>query len=131
MKQELKKVNELLYIFLTTPDDDVEKYIETMQSNSSDNFVHCFNIEILKLFDPELQLIKTKPMIKNNLKELLSYLKKIKIQAVLALEYMKRNSCKNFHCSAKPIASDSDIDEAFKSMHQSIMTKVKNSASED
>ena len=131
MKQELKKVNELLYIFLTTPDDDVEKYIETMQSNSSDNFVHCFNIEILKLFDPELQLINTKPMIKNNLKELLSYLKKIKVQAVLALEYMKRNSCKNFHCSAKPIASDSDIDEAFKSMHQSIMTKVKNSASED
>ena len=131
MKQEVKKVDELLYIFLTTPDDDVEKYIETMQSNSSDNFVHCFNIEILKLFDPELQLINTKPMIKNNLKELLSYLKKIKVQAVLALEYMKRNSCKNFHCSAKPIASDSDIDEAFKSMHQSIMTKVKNSASED
>ena len=126
VEQELKKVDELLYIFLTTPDDDVEKYVQMMQSNSSDNFVHCYNIEILKLFDPELQLINTKHMIKNKLKELLSYLKKIKAQTELALEYMKRNSCKNFHCSAKPVASDSDIDEA---LHPCIMAKVKNSAS--
>ena len=35
------------------------------------------------------------------------------------------------HSSAKLIASDSDIDEAFKSMHQSIITKIKNYASED
>ena len=33
--------------------------------------------------------------------------------------------------SAKLIASDSDIDEAFKSMHQSIMTKTKNYACKD
>ena len=31
----------------------------------------------------------------------------------------------------KLIASTSDIDEAFKSMHQSIMTKIKNHACED
>ena len=31
----------------------------------------------------------------------------------------------------KLIASDSDIDEAFKSMYQSIITKIKNYASED
>ena len=33
-----------------------------------------------------------------------------------------------FHSSAKLIASDSDIDEAFKFMHQSIMRKIKNYA---
>ena len=36
---------------------------------------------------------------------------------------MKGNAHKIFHLSAKLIASDSDIEEAFKSMHQSIMTK--------
>ena len=35
---------------------------------------------------------------------------------------------KIFYSSAKLIASDSDIDEVFKSMHQSTMTKIKNSA---
>ena len=38
-----------------------------MQSNSSDNSVHSYNIEILNLI-PELQLIHTKPMIKKKLK---------------------------------------------------------------
>ena len=33
--------------------------------------------------------------------------------------------------SATLVASDWDIDEAFKFMHQSIMTKAKNSASEN
>ena len=36
-----------------------------------------------------------------------------------------------FHSSAKLIASNSDIDEAFTSMHQSIMSKVTKYASED
>ena len=49
------------------------------------------------------------------------------------MKYKKRNGCKIFHSGAKSIASDSDIDEAFKfkSMHHSIMTNVKKSASED
>ena len=42
----------------------------------------------------------------------------------------KENDSKIFHTNAKLIASDSDIDEAFKSMDQSIMTKIKNYASE-
>ena len=65
-EQNLRKVAKSLYIFLTTP-DEVEKYV---QSNSSDNCIcHC-NVEILNLFDPELQLINTKPVIKTKLKEL-------------------------------------------------------------
>ena len=84
-----------------------------MESKSSDKFVHCFNIEILNLFDPELQLINTKPMIENKLKELLSKLKKFKVQTILVLEYKKRNDHKIFHSSTNLIASDSDIDEAF------------------
>ena len=62
-----------------------------MQSNSSDTCMHHYNIEILNLFDPELQLIKTKPAIKNKLKELLSELKKFKVQTVLVLDYEKIN----------------------------------------
>ena len=67
-KKNLIKVVALLYIFLTTP-NEVEKYVETMQSNSSDRYVHRCSIEILNLFDPELQLINTISMIKNKLKE--------------------------------------------------------------
>ena len=41
-KQNLRKVDESFYIFLTTP-DEVEKYV---QSNSSDNCVDRYNVEI-------------------------------------------------------------------------------------
>ena len=70
-------------------------------------------------------------MIKNKLKEFLSELKKFKVEAILIVDYKKRNDCKIFHSSAKVVASDSDIDEALKPIHQSIMTKIKNYVSED
>ena len=62
---------------------------------------------------------------------LLSELKTFRVQTILVLQYKKRKDFKIFHSSAKLIASDSDIEEAFKSMHHSIMTKIKNSASKD
>ena len=49
-KQNLRKVAKSLYIFLTTP-DEVKKFVG---SNSSDNCVHHYNIEILNFFDPRL-----------------------------------------------------------------------------
>ena len=116
-EQNLRKVTKLLYIFLITP-DEVEKHV---RSNSSDNCVHLYSLEILNLFDPELQLINSKTMIKNKLK----ILKKFKVQTILVLDYKKRNHRKIFHSSTEVIADDSDFDEAFKSMHQSIMTKIK------
>ena len=61
-EQNLSKVAKSLCIFLTIP-DEVEKY---EQSNSYNNCIHHYNIEILNLFDPELQLINTKPVSKNN-----------------------------------------------------------------
>ena len=67
-------------------------------------------------------------MIKNKLKEFLSELKMVKVQTILVLDYKKRNDCKIFHSRTKLIVSDSNTDEAFKSMHQSIMTKIKNYA---
>ena len=70
-------------------------------------------------------------MIKNKLKELLSDLNNSKVQKILVLVYKKRNDCKIFHSSAKLIATDSQIDEAFKTMHQSIMAKIKSYTSED
>ena len=77
-KQNFRKIDKSLYLFLTIP-DEVEKYVEIIQSNSSHNCVHRYNVEILNIFDPELQLIHTKPMIKNKLKELLSELKTFKV----------------------------------------------------
>ena len=84
----------------------------------------------MTIFYPELQLTYTKAIIKNNLKELLADLK-FKVQTILVLEYNKRNDHKIFHSSAKVIASDSDIEEAFESLHQSIITKIKNYVRED
>ena len=60
-EQNLRKVAKLLYIFLTIS-DEAEKYV---QSNSADDSIHHYNVEIFNIFDPELQLINTKPMIKN------------------------------------------------------------------
>ena len=70
-------------------------------------------------------MINIKPVIKNILKGLLSKLKKFKVQTVLVLDYEKRNDSQIFHSSTRLIASGLDIDEAFKSMHQSIITKIK------
>ena len=44
-----------LYGFLSPP-DEVEKYV---QSNSSDNCMNRYNVDILNIFDPESQLINT------------------------------------------------------------------------
>ena len=86
-EQNLRKVTKLLYIFLTTP-DEVERYVE---SSYSGNCLNHYNVEILNVFDVELQLINTKPVIKNKFRELLSGLKKFKVQTILVLDYKKRN----------------------------------------
>ena len=44
---------------------------------------------------------------------------------MLVLEHKKSNDHKIFHSSAKLIANDSGTDEAFKFLHQSIITKKK------
>ena len=43
----------------------------------------------------------------------------------------ERNDCKISLSRTKLIASDSDTDEAFRSMHQSTLTEIKNYVSED
>ena len=69
-EQSLRKVAKLLYFFLTIPDE--------VKSNSSDNFMHHYNVEILNLFDPELQLINTKPEIKNkSIKKIIKWVEKV------------------------------------------------------
>ena len=119
-EQNLGKISKLLYFFLTTPDE--------AQSNSSDNSIRHYNVKTLNHFDPELQLINTKPVIKNKVKGLLNELKMSKVQTVLVLDYKKRNDSQIFHPGTKVIASDLDIDEVFKSMYQSIMSKIKSYA---
>ena len=46
------------FIFFTAT-DKVEKYVEMIESGSSDNYKCHFNVKILNYFDPELQLIDT------------------------------------------------------------------------
>ena len=70
-EQNLRNVAKLFSKFLPIPNE--------VQSNSSDNCIHHYNVEILNLIDPELQLNNTKPVIKNELKELLNELKKFKV----------------------------------------------------
>ena len=41
-EQNLSKIAKLLYFFLTTPDE--------VQSNSSDNYIHHYNVKISNLF---------------------------------------------------------------------------------
>ena len=60
----------------------------------------------MNLFDPELQLMNTKPMIKSKLKELFSELKKFRVQTMFLFDYKKRNDRKIFHLSAKVITGD-------------------------
>ena len=57
--------------------------------------------------------------------------KRFKVHTILVLDYKKRNNRKILHSSPKLTASDVDIDEVFKSMYQSIMTKLKYCACED
>ena len=54
--------------------------------------------------------------------------KKFKVQTILDLDYNKRNHCKLFYSSTKLIANDSNIYDAFKSMYQSIVTRIENCA---
>ena len=50
---------------------------------------------------------------------------------ILILGHKKRKNCKVFHLSAKLIAGNSGIDEAFKWMHQTVITRTKNYACGD
>ena len=75
-EQSLRKVATLAYIFLTT-------------LMNSKNMCNRYDVEILNIFDLELQLINTKPMIKNKLEELLSELKNFKAETIQVLDYKK------------------------------------------
>ena len=80
-----------------------------MQLDSSNKCMHRYNVVFLNIFDPELQLINSNPMIKSKLKEFLSDLRTFKVHAILVLDYKKRNDCNIFYSGAKITASDSDI----------------------
>ena len=110
-------------MFLTTPDE--------IQSTSSENSIHLYNIKVLILFDPEMQLINTKQVVQNKLKALLNELKNFKVQKTLVFDYKKGKNSQIFHSNTKLTASDSHIDAAFKFIHQYIMTKIKKYACKD
>ena len=86
-EKNLRKLAKLLDIFLPTT-DKVERYV---QSNSFDDCMHRFTVKILNIFDPELQFANTKPMMKSKLQELLSDLKKLKIQLLLVIQTLMKD----------------------------------------
>ena len=92
-----------------------------MQSISSDNCTCHFNIKILNLFDPELQLINTKSIIQNKLKDFLSELKKFKVETILVLEYKKRNISKVF----VPLTMNKGFNSFFKLSLKMIFNNTK------
>ena len=63
------------------------------------------------------------------LRNLLGELKKFKVQTILVLEFKKMDDhkviYKIFLFITNLNVNDSDIDKAFRSMHQSIITKIK------
>ena len=61
-----------------------------MQANSSDNCIRHYNVEILNLFDSELQLINNKLFIKNKLKELLNKVKNFKVLDRISLRLLEK-----------------------------------------
>ena len=72
-----------------------------------------------------MPLINNETITRNKLKEFGTDLKNFKVQVKIVSEYNKKNDVKTFHSSVKLIASDSEIKEAFKSMHGSTFTKNK------
>ena len=59
------------------------------------------------------------------IKIIVKWIKKFKIQKIVVSDHRKRNDDKILYSSPKLIASSSVIDEVFKSMHQSIATNIK------
>ena len=75
-EQNLIKVSKSFYLFLTTPDE----WGKTVQSNFYDYCINHCNVEVLNLFDPDLQLMNIKPVIKNKFQNFLSALKSLKFR---------------------------------------------------
>ena len=65
------------------------------------------------------------------LKELLSELKKYKVQIILLLDYKKRNDCKIFHSSGKLIASVETLMRHLNPRIKVLWQKIKNYTCKD
>ena len=123
IREYLKKVAKSLYIFLTTPDEVENMYNQILLVLVYITLMLKFWIFLIQIYN----WLTLNQWLKK-LKELLIELKKFKFQTILVLDYKKRNDRKIFHSSAKLIVSGSDIDEAFKSMHQSVIAKMRECA---
>ena len=65
----------------------IKKLKRKKQGHVFKNYACTYNLEILKFFNPELQLKSTNSTIKNNLKNSLNEIKGFKIVITLALKF--------------------------------------------
>ena len=69
--------------------------LEMMLLSYFDNCIYHFNIKVFNLFNSDSQSISTEPMIKKQIKRVLSELKNFKVQRILILKYKKKNGQKS------------------------------------
>ena len=90
------------------------------------------NVKILNSFKTELQLKNTESAIKSKLKELLTELRAFKFVATLVLEFKKIESDDKTkydtfysHSKAETIINESDIDDVFESIYNTIISNIQ------
>ena len=100
-----------------------EKNIKTKWEHAFKGYASTYNVEILKSFNPELQLKDTPSAIKSKLIELLTRLRGFKFVKILVLVFKKieskdKTKYDNLYSSwkAEIIISESDIENVFKSI---------------
>ena len=104
----------------------------TKWSRAFKGYASTYNVEILNYFNPELQLKDTESPIKNNLIDLLTELKGVKLVTTLVLEFKNVDSndktlSYTFYSSSKAekIINESDIDHLLQSIYSTIISNIQ------
>ena len=107
---------------------------KTKQEHAFKGFASTFNVHILNSCNLELQLKDTESAIKSRLIELFTQLKGFKFVTTLVLVFKKiesedKTKYDNFYPSSKAeiIVNESDIDNVFQSIYNTIITNIQKS----
>ena len=112
-----------------------EKNVQTTnREHAFKGFASTYNAEILNSFNLELQLKDTESTLKSKLIELFTQIKGFKFVKTLVLVFINIESedntkVDNFYSSSKAevIINESDIDNVFQSVYNTIITNIQKS----